>query len=370
MIYQSCKKILSRRLFNLDFHQLIIMADWKSDSEGSVYNYLSPGCRICQSGASLVLFVTGRCERHCFYCPISEERIGNDVVFANEQPVQSIEDILSEARSIDALGTGITGGEPLLKLDYVIQCIRALKNEFGSKHHIHLYTGLLPSHGILQKLKDAGLDEIRLHPDTKDWSNPEGLKNVLMDAKSMGLNAGIEIPAIEGASKILAAAKEADAFLNLNELEFSDTNFESLIASGFHPKDWCSGAEESEKIAKDYFFLEDVKVHYCPSNFKDSVQLRERFKRRAKRIGRSFDYITRDGTIVHGVIEGNLEGALRLLEELGVPEEMYSSKERQIDIAAPILEDISKELKTINCIISVIERYPLEDGLVVERIPL
>jgi pyruvate formate-lyase activating enzyme-like uncharacterized protein len=50
--------------------------------------------------------------------------------------------------------------------------------------------------------------------------------------------------------------------------------------------------------------------------------------------------------------------------------EMYSREGEQIDIAAPILEDISKELKSIDCIISVIERFPLEDGLVVERIPL
>ena len=33
-----------------------------------------------------------------------------------------------------------TGGEPLLRLDYVLECIRALKHEFGPEHHIHLYS--------------------------------------------------------------------------------------------------------------------------------------------------------------------------------------------------------------------------------------
>jgi pyruvate formate-lyase activating enzyme-like uncharacterized protein len=65
-----------------------------------------------------------------------------------------------------------------------------------------------------------------------------------------------------------------------------------------------------------------------------------------------------------------LEKAVEILEDLGVPEEMYDVKDEGIDIAARILEEISKELKSIDCIISLIERYPLEDGLVVERIHL
>ncbi len=346
------------------------MVEWQSDFVGSVYNYLPRGCQICRQGAGLVLFVTGRCERSCFYCPLSEERRGHDAVFANEQTVKQIEDILAEGRAMGALGTGITGGEPLLKLDYVLQCLRALKREFGPEHHIHLYTGLLPEREVLEKLKAAGLDEIRFHPPHSQWSNPVGLKEALQGAKSLGLEAGVEIPALEAAPKIVQAVAAADAFLNLNELEFSETNFAGLTASGFRPLDLGCGAEGSREIATEHFLLEDVKAHYCPSRFKDAVQLRERMKRRAERTARPFDYVSEEGTIIHGVIEGDLSLALQLLEELEVPEEMYSLREDEIDIAAPILEDISKELKSIDCIISVIERFPLEDGLVVERIHL
>jgi pyruvate formate-lyase activating enzyme-like uncharacterized protein len=49
---------------------------------------------------------------------------------------------------------------------------------------------------------------------------------------------------------------------------------------------------------------------------------------------------------------------------------MYLCREGRIDIAAPILEDITKELKNVKCVLSIIEKYPFEDGLVVERIPL
>ena len=177
------------------------MVEWQYDSAGSIYNYLSPGCRICRQGAGLVLFVTGKCERSCFYCPLSDERKDQDAVFADEQPVHSIEDILKEARAIGALGTGITGGEPLMRLDYILLCIQALKHEFGSEHHIHLYTGLLPDQEILQKLKAAGLDEIRFHPPVSEWSSTEGLLKDLQEAKSLGLEAGVEIPCLKSRAK-------------------------------------------------------------------------------------------------------------------------------------------------------------------------
>ncbi len=112
------------KLINPGTTMLSRMIEWQSDLVGSFYNYLPPGCRICLQGASLVLFVTGVCERSCSYCPLSEERAGRDVVFADEQPVAGMQDILEEAHSIGALGTGITGGEPLLKLDYVLSASR------------------------------------------------------------------------------------------------------------------------------------------------------------------------------------------------------------------------------------------------------
>ncbi|MDM7911594.1 MAG: radical SAM protein, partial [Methanotrichaceae archaeon] len=203
-----------------------------------------------------------------------------------------------------------------------------------------------------------------------EWSNPIGLKEALEEAKSLGLEAGVEIPAVSSAPEILKAVKEADAFLNVNELEFSETNFQEMSEMGFVPQDLGCGAAGSEEIAREHFLQEGIKVHYCPSAFKDAVQLRERLKRRAERVARPFDVLTEDGTIVYGSICGDTAKTLEMLQDLGVPEEMYDVKDDEIDIAAQIIEEISKELKSIDCIISLIERYPLEDGLVVERIPL
>ncbi|HNX39307.1 MAG TPA: radical SAM protein [Methanothrix sp.] len=348
------------------------MDKWQYDSVGSIYNYLPPGCRICRQGAGLVLFVTGRCDRGCFYCPISEERRGVDLAFADEQPVRSMQDILTEARAIDALGTGITGGEPLLRLDYVLECIQALKAEFGKDHHIHLYTGLLPDCDVLERLAGAGLDEIRFHPPLSTWQEPSApaLMEALQQAAALGLEAGVEIPAVMPAPAIVEAVRQTGSFLNVNELEFSETNFSGLAGQGLHPVDLGCAAEGSEDLARQHFLLEGLKVHFCPSRFKDAVQLKERLCRRAARSSRPFDYVSEEGTIIHGIIEGDVAAAKLILEDLGVPEEMYSCKSSRIEMAASILEDITKELKSTKCILSIIERYPFEDGLVVERIPL
>ncbi len=317
-----------------------------------------------------MLFVTGKCGRSCFYCPLSEERRGRDLVFADEMPVQGISDILQEASAFDALGTGITGGEPLLKLDYVLECIRALKHALGQQHHIHLYTGLLPSRAILGQLKQAGLDEIRFHIPITEWSHPIGLKETLQQAIALGLIAGVEIPSIKSAPAIIEAVRNADAFLNVNELEFSETNYVGMAEAGYLPEDLGCAAIGSEEVARKHFLQDDIKAHFCPSRFKDAVQLKERLLRRANRTCRPFDYVGEEGTIIHGIIEGDLLAALQILGNLAVPEDMYSCRKGRIDISAPILEDITKELKSVKCILSIIEKYPLDDGLVVERIPL
>jgi organic radical activating enzyme len=131
---------------------------------------------MCVEGRKLVLFITGLCTQRCFYCPVSEKKFGHDVVFANEWQIQDPAnpmEMFQEAELTQAKGAGITGGDPLVKLDRCVQYIKLLKDKYGKQFHIHLYTPpKLVTKEALQKLYDAGLDEIRFHPnlkDDKDW---------------------------------------------------------------------------------------------------------------------------------------------------------------------------------------------------------
>ncbi len=343
-----------------------------TDDTGSMHYSLCDGCRFCHEGAKMVLFITGVCGRDCFYCPISSERKNVDSTYANERKVESDEDVLEEARGMDALGTGLTGGEPLLRLERTLHYIRLLKAEFGQEHHIHLYTCTAPSREVLAQLKDAGLDELRMHPPVDLWDHFHGSKyhDSLKQAIELGLSAGIEIPAIAKVPEIERAIAEAGAFLNLNELEFSDTNSAGMKRHGYRLRDEVSNAVQgSETLAHEIVLNSSANIRYCSSRFKDAIQLRQRLKRTASRMARSFDEITDDGTIVYGEIRGDLAKAQTAMQKLGIPQDMYAciGKER-IEIAWWILDDITEELAGFEK--SIVERYPLKDGLVVERIPL
>lgn len=353
------------------------MENFTEDKTGSFCSYLSEGCRLCQEGAKMVLFVTGLCPKSCFYCPLSDERSGKDLIFANERSVKNDEDLLKEAELMDALGTGITGGEPLLKIERVLHYIRMLKSSFGKKHHIHLYTSLAPDRQVLERLAEAGLDEIRLHPPQKSWGDLKHslYADALQNAKKLGIEAGIEIPALEGAEKVAAFAEEMEVFLNLNELEFSDNNSKALLKSGFSLKsDISSAAEGSCKYAETAFYA-CKRAHFCSSTYKDAVQLRKRFQRIAKNTARGFDDTTEDGTLVYGVIEcGDQKLAEEILQDMEVPSELFEVKDGKIEIAWWVLEElkeaIKEELEPLETKLSIIERYPFEDGMVVELIPL
>ena len=117
------------------------------------------------------------------------------------------------------------------------------------------------------------------------------------------------------------------------------------------------------------------KVHFCSSTYKDAVQLRNRFKRIAKNTAREFDEVTDDGTLVYGVIEGgDQELAEKTLQGMEIPSEFFEIKDGKIEVAWWVLEEfkenIREELEPSGSKLLIIERYPFEDGLLVELIPL
>jgi len=331
---------------------------------------------LCQKGAKLVLLVTGRCGAGCYYCPLSAEKAESDVVFADEMRVRSSSDALKEARLIDALGTGITGGDPLRVPRRTLGYIRLLKRTFGPEHHIHLYTAGRFGPECVGHLARAGLDELRFHPPPASWPRLErtGVARLLVEAKKSGMAAGAEVPAIPGKERELARLaasldKLGADFLNLNELEYSETNFPALNRRGFRIRDdVSSGVLGSERAARHV--LQDwdgaMAVHYCSSSFKDAVQLRRRIMRRARNVARPYQLITSDGTLLTGIIEGGPGPLAGLRRRLDIPSRLsaYNRRKRRLEVAPWVLEKLASHLG-MPCFI--IEEYPTADGLEVER---
>ena len=537
---------------------------------------LAPGCEACMEGAKMVLFVTGRCTRRCFYCPISEEKWQADVIYANEkfigrrelqearagagqaeagaareaakeeakeeahgtrpammvdtasasdrnavkppssagepsdpaglllhEPSEHNEDellteaeleaIMEEGEAMDALGTGITGGDPMDVPQRVLHVIRALKTHFGSGHHLHMYTSGSFEARFIQELELAGLDELRFHPPPTHWTRLPGsaLDAVIRLAAASTMDVGVEVPALPGHRKQLEAligylesvgagdeassegrprgagdghapmieeeagtgwqageasrsesekepkfksefesgfesefeseleAKEATeldagqdewreagiAFVNLNELEISDTNYERLVGKGVAQQKLqdsygVAGSEElALKLVDNY--EGPLALHYCSSAYKDAVQHRQRLIRRARKTARPYEELTADGTIIKGIIEvlkGKAEAKgpkqeakftrqeakatgedevrkalemarARLFQRYDLPAELWGIdiERHRLELPADFLEEIADELSW-PCFI--VEELPIATRLEVERRPL
>jgi len=338
---------------------------------------LPEGCKRCGMGQKLVLFVTGICNNKCFYCPLSAEKRGRDVVFANEKKVAKTEDIIQEARLIDATGTGITGGDPLAKIDRTIKYINLLRENFGEKHHIHLYTATA-SRKMAKALAESGLDELRLHPPPSLWGKMRnsGFDSSIAAAIGGGMKVGVEIPAIPKMDKpILSLISYLDSigadFVNLNELEFSETNCTALLSRGYRVKDdVSSGVAGSEKMARGIIKKadSDIPLHYCSASYKDGVQLRNRIMRRAKNIAKPSDIISDEGLLVKGILEGSNLNAVRteLVLKFKIQKTLIhiDKEKKRLEIAPWILEKIALRIPH-PCYI--VEEYPTADRLEVER---
>lgn len=346
---------------------------------------LSPGCQQCQEGKKLVLFVTGLCRFRCFYCPVSERRNQLDVVYANERPVRADSDVLDEARSIGASGTGITGGDPLGVIDRTVHYVELLKGEFGPSHHIHLYTHE-PNRVKLERLAAAGLDEFRLHIPHYLWdsldSHGSAYREVLAAAPEWGIRRGVEIPVLpEKEKELRRLLRSLDRlrldFINLNEMEFSSTNEAALREHGYRVDPWNGWGVKGSRATAERVVREvrlATPLHYCSSRFKDSVQLRQRLLRRAERTAPPFAERTEDGTIRFGVVEAadHLQLA-RVVEAVGSVGRVSSSDyrvdavRRRVELSPERLRRFARRLRFPAFTVEV---YPTDDALEVERTPL
>jgi len=350
-----------------------------------VVGQLPEGCSLCMRGEKLVLLVTGLCARRCYYCPLSREKRGRDVVYANERPVRGDEDVIAEAVEMDARGTGLTGGDPLLRPQRTVHFIRLLKESFGPSHHIHLYTttGGHVTRDVIRRLAEAGLDEIRFHPDLEAPSfNLEALRW----ASDEGVTVGVEVPAIPGMEgalrRLLVEAERAGAsFANINELEMNDENWFQLRMRGFRLREGSlSGVEGSEELALRLLEWAEgelsLNVHYCPASVKDAYQYRNRLRRKASKLAKPYEEVTGDGLLRKGVVEastlGELEALKRRLHEMGVGEGMAS-----IDPSRLVLETTVGALRAAKrrgllggLRAYIVEEYPTYDRRVAYKRPL
>lgn len=323
------------------------------------YNKVLPvGCRYCLMGAKIVVFITGICLDKCWYCPISREKKGRDVIFVDEEPVRNINEIILEAYRVNAFGAGITGGDPIYVIDRTYNVVKELKKEFGDKFHIHLYTsGRLVDENILGLLEESGVDEVRFHIYDRR------LISVLKKAVKTGMDIGVEVPFIpldnyiEFLKSLLVEIESIGVkFVNINELEVSETNIEAMVLHGLTPQ----GLTVKETLSKLKEFLswcsdnvKNLAIHYCTLSYKDNVQFRRRMIRKALNTLGAHEVVTKDGTNISIVVEEPVEISRGIFIN-------FYGRNYVVPTEGCLLKDSGVEAK-------VIEYYPLSNTILNER---
>jgi uncharacterized protein len=217
----------SKLLNWLEKHARFGYAGTKVDCNG-----LSPGCQRCGEGGWSCLFVNGRCNGRCFYCPTAQDDDGPPVT--NGLAFNSAEDYAAYVAALGFSGVSISGGEPLLTPELTISYLSAVRRRCGDAVHLWLYTnGTMLTAELCSRLRDAGLNEIRFD-----------LGAVRYNLKKLRLAVGliptvtVEIPAVPEEEellklKLVEMAEAGVNHLNLHQMRLTPYNFGPLTERGY-----------------------------------------------------------------------------------------------------------------------------------------
>lgn len=263
---------------------------------------LSPGCVICGEGGWSCLFINGKCNCRCFYCPTDQNEIG--VPVTNRIPFDKPSDYADYVHYFDFRGVSISGGEPLLTLDRTLKYLKAVRRKMGDCLHLWLYTnGTLLTREIVQKLQDEGLNEIRFDISAKGYE----LERLQMAVGQIPI-VTIEIPAIpedmEKVSNLLPILYDMGVnHLNLHQLRLTPHNVVNLKTRSytFLHGDKVTVLESELMVLKlmETALAKGVKlpINYCSYVYKHRFQRAAARKRNARFILKGHESLTESGFI-------------------------------------------------------------------------
>jgi len=238
---------------------------------------LAPGCERCVEGGWSCLFINGRCNARCFYCPTAQDDDGPPVT--NGIAFNCPDDYADYLERFAFTGASISGGEPLLTPELSISYIEAARHRLGDRIHIWLYTnGTMLTPELCCRLRDAGLDEIRFD-----------LGAVKYNLKKLKIAVGVipvvtvEIPAVPEdealmQQKIVEMKEAGVMYLNLHQLRLTPHNFQHLLARGYlfsHGEKVTVPDSELTALRLVRFSIESgigLPINYCSFPYKRRFQ--------------------------------------------------------------------------------------------------
>lgn len=260
------------------------------------YGFLSKGCVACTSAAASCTFaVSNNCHRDCFFCFNPNEK---DFAYycEHEFPWRENLDELAQ-NNVRPACLALSGGEPLLYFDEACAYFERCRELFPGVHTRIYTSGDLLSAEKLDRLRAAGLDEIRFSVKQSDSDEMvEKLLKFMREAVEKGFTVLVEMPPIPGTENkmrdLLRRLDDAGVHgINLLEFAYAMWNWPVYVSLGLElrnpPARVCydytyagslpvAGAEEL-CLRLMLWGLEEglsLGMHYCSIENKHRAQVR------------------------------------------------------------------------------------------------
>lgn len=270
-------------------------ASVRNNNKSVVVNRISSACEACQTGSnSYTTYPSLKCHRNCFFCFNPNQ---DDYLFYKNKQKDIKKELLDLlAQGIELKHLALTGGEPLLFKDEVVEFFETAHKE-SPETYTRLYTtGDLLDQELLKQLKNANLNEIRFSVKMDDSvARINFLLEKIALSREFIPNILVEMPVIPGTLEdmkdLLLKLEKLDIFgINLLELCFPLGNADAFKERGLQLKYppyemyynyWYAGGlavadSEKECLELVEFALNEklkLGVHYCSLENKHTGQV-------------------------------------------------------------------------------------------------
>ncbi len=266
------------------------------------YKQISDGCKLCGLGQWSCLFITGKCNASCFYCPAPQQE--DHVPTTQNLTFENAAAYVEYINHFGFKGVSFSGGEPLLKFERTLEYLKQVRKKCKPETYIWMYTnGILGDTQKFRKLAAAGINEVRF-----DIGATAFRLDKIAAAKGIIPVITIEIPAVpeelEKLKKLLPEMVKAGVSnLNLHQLRLTPHNVKQLSKHNYtyiHAEQPIVLESELAALELISFAREhsiDIGINYCSFHFKNRFQKAGFRNRVASTLSLPNDVITANGYI-------------------------------------------------------------------------
>ncbi len=251
--------------------------NWLFKETKPYHKQISKGCMICGLGSWSCLFITGKCNASCFYCPASQ--LTDETPSTQGLNFETPESYAEYINFFKFKGVSFSGGEPLLFFDRTLQYLKQVRKKCDPAIYTWMYTnGILADEQKFRKLASAGLNEVRFDIGATGFKMDK-----IKFANGIIPNITIEIPSVpeekEKLKQLLPEMIKAGVTnLNLHQLRLTKYNVPKLSKRNYtyvhaeHPI-----VLESELAALEILTYArenslDIGINFCSFHFKNRFQ--------------------------------------------------------------------------------------------------